>query len=332
MTDDALPAARRDGRDRVAPALLSLGRMPSRLLAGFAALLLLGTAARAQTITLTFTGSSTTATTLNKGPGSCNDTVRVNWATSGLSTAVQCGSGVQVWLTNSSSCGTSPGTSAADGGSDVVIDTEPLTTTTGTPSFTVNAMPGLVNVDCSAAGIDVTNAICASAQYRPSSITDCTTAQATTLNVRYDTAPPDAPSLSLLGQDARIIVNFTPNGSNTSDILNYQAEYAVQPSDTSAPQYIPTGQVSAQSARIQIDGLVNGTTYLVRGYSFDEVSNRSSASDPPQTVTPEATDGFWARYKQAGGDDLGGCSATGIGLPSAIFGLAVLAALVRRRR
>jgi uncharacterized protein (TIGR03382 family) len=330
MTVGASPGARRDGRDRVAPALLSLGRMPSRLLAGFAALLLLGTAARAQTITMTFPGGITT--TLNKGPGTCNDTVRVNWSTTGLSTAIQCGSGIQIWVTNSNSCGTSPGTSSTDGGSDFVLDTQPLTTTTGTESFVVSQMPGLANLNCANQVIDVTNSVCASAQYRPSNVTDCTTSQASTLNVRYDTQPPSAPSLSLLPQDGRIVVSFSPNGSNTNDILNYQAEYAVQPSDTSAPQYISTGQVSAQSARIEINGLVNGTTYLVRGYAFDEVDNRSSASDPPQTGTPEATDGFWGRYKQAGGDDLGGCSATGIGLPSAIFGLAVLAALVRRRR
>jgi uncharacterized protein (TIGR03382 family) len=329
MTDEATPGGGPDGGDRVAPGLLSLGRMPSRLLAGFAATLLLSTAAGAQTITMTFPGGSTSTT--NKGPGTCNDTVRVTWSTTGLSTAVQCGSGIQIWLTNSSSCGTSPGTSAADGGSDVVLDTQPLTTTSGNESFTVSDLPGLANVDCSAGGIDVSNAVCASAQYRASSATDCTTAQASTLIVRYDTKPPDPPSLSLIPEDSRIIVSFSPNGSNTGDILNYQAEYAVQPSDSSAPQYIATGQVSAQSARIQINGLVNGTTYLVRGYAFDQVDNRSSASDP-QTGTPEAVDGFWARYKQAGGDDLGGCSATGIGLPSAIFGLAVLAALVRRRR
>jgi hypothetical protein len=303
--------------------------MPSRLLAGFAALLLLGTAARAQTITLTFPGGSTA--TLNKGPGTCNDTVRVNWSTTGLSTAVQCGSGIQIWLTNSSSCGTSPGTSSTDGGSDLVLDTQPLTTTSGSESFTLSQMPGLANLNCASAVIDVTNAVCASAQYRPTSVTDCTTSQAGTLNVRYDTQPPVPPSLSLLPQDGRIIVNFSPNGSNTNDILNYQAEYAVQPSDQSPPQYIATGQVSASSARIQINGLVNGTTYLIRGYALDEVDNRSSPSDP-LTGTPEATDGFWARYKEAGGDDPGGCSMTGIGLPSAVFGLAVLAALVRRRR
>jgi uncharacterized protein (TIGR03382 family) len=304
--------------------------MPSSLRAGFTALLLLSTAARAQTITLSFTGS--TNDTANKGPGTCNDQVLVVWTASGLTTANTCGS-LQVWVANGAACGTSPGTSASDGGTDLIIDTASLsTTTTGTPQFVVSAMPGLAGQDCNSA-IDVTNAVCAAVQSKAVDGTCSGTVQGTPLlSVRYDSVPPDPPSVGLTAQDAKILVGLSANGSQASDVLSYIVEYAIQPSDQSAPVFKQAGgEVAAASGRLTIDGLLNGTTYLVRGFALDEVSNKSQASSV-QSAMPLASDGFFARYEEAGGKEQGGCSAVGAGLPSIIGALAVLAAVLRRRR
>jgi uncharacterized protein (TIGR03382 family) len=80
-----------------------------------------------------------------------------------------------------------------------------------------------------------------------------------------------------------------------------------------------------------IDGLINGTTYVVQAFALDEVDNVSQPS-PEQTGTPEASNGFWAEYKADGGHDTGGCSASGAAMPSVLGALGVLVALLRRRR
>jgi len=82
-----------------------------------------------------------------------------------------------------------------------------------------------------------------------------------------------------------------------------------------------------------ISGLLNGTPYEIQGFAFDEANNQSEAS-APVIATPEHSSGFWEEYKNAGGHEIGGCSATGAAVPSVIGALAALAALLggRRRR
>ena len=91
-------------------------------------MLLASAVSHAQTITLNFQGTS--STTFAGGPSDCGNQVPiVQWTSSGLSSANACGS-LQVWVTNSASCGSSPGTSASDGGTDLIIGTLNLATGT----------------------------------------------------------------------------------------------------------------------------------------------------------------------------------------------------------
>jgi len=62
------------------------------------------------------------------------------------------------------------------------------------------------------------------------------------------------------------------------------------------------------------------------------VVDNLSAYTSPLSATPEASNGFWGEYKDAGGHEVGGCSATGAAVPSVVGALGVLVALTRRRR
>ncbi len=98
------------------------------------------------------------------------------------------------------------------------------------------------------------------------------------------------------------------------------------PSWTTPPRDPGDGDQPSRST-----GLINGTTYVVRAFSLDEVDNQSAPSDE-QTAIPQASNGFWAEYKAAGGHDTGGCSSAGAAVPSVLSALGVLVALLRRRR
>jgi uncharacterized protein (TIGR03382 family) len=282
----------------------------------------------AQTITLSFPAS---ATTLAYGLPGCNNSVRVTWTATGFGSSA-CNS-LQLWVANGQACADSPGTSATDGGTDLILGTFSLNTqTTGTGDFVVSNMPGVTGKNCNDA-IDVKNYVCASVQYRTTVGGNCSTAQATpNLVIRYDNVPPDPPTISADGLDGKISVHFAYNGSGASDVLNWLAEYGVEPPGGGDPAvWNRTSQISTSKTSNPIEGLLNGTTYLVRGYAFDEVSN-SSAPSASVEATPEHSSGFWEEYKNDGGQEVGGCSAAGAAVPSAIGVMAVLVALLQRRR
>jgi uncharacterized protein (TIGR03382 family) len=302
--------------------------MPPTLRAGLAAVLLASAVSHAQTITLNFQG--TTSKSFAGGFNDCGNQVPiVQWTSSGLSGANACGS-LQVWVTNGSSCASSPGTSGSDGGTDLIIGTFSLSTGTSgnSNSFRFQDLPGLGGIGC-AASVDIQNAVCASVQYRASTVGDCTTLQAANLTVRYDNVPPDPPGLTLLPQDSQIVVQLSSN--NDPDVFFYRVEYAVEPPGDAGPNWNTLSDISANITSKPITGLTNETTYLVRARSLDEVNNLSAYSDV-LSATPEASNGFWAEYKSAGGHEVGGCNASGVAVPSLVGTLAALVALLRRRR
>jgi uncharacterized protein (TIGR03382 family) len=305
--------------------------MPSPHRVALLAGLLLGAAASAQSITLNFVGSSQQVTTLAKGPAGCNDQVGVAWSTTGLNSGNACTS-LQIWVTNSQSCGTGPGTASSDGGTDLIIGTFSLATQAQglANTFRVADMPGVIAAGGCSATVDISNAVCSSVDFRAAGIgSTCGTLSAANLIVRYDTAPPASPTMSLLPQDGKIVVRLGNNNDN--DVLNYLVQYAVEPPGGGSPSWTTLPEIPATVSSKSIDGLINGTTYVVRAYSLDEVDNQSAPS-PEQTAIPQASNGFWAEYKAAGGHDTGGCSSTGAAVPSVLSALGVLVALLRRRR
>ena len=288
-------------------------------------------AALAQSLTLSFGGTGTAITARAFSQAQCinGSGVTVTWTVQNLGTVCN---NLQIFVTSGQSCPTTPNTSSSDGGvADVILGTfsaTDLTAGTGnTDNFVIRNMPGLGG-SCPD-GVDVTNAVCGSLQYRPVGATDCTTLNSSSsLSLRYDAKQPVAPIISkLLPQDAKIVVTLDPNGE--SDITDYRVQYAPQLGGTLDFTTIP--DFSAQNNSVPITGLTNDQLYVVQAFQLDEVGNVSPAS-APATATPLASNGFWAEYKDAGGHELGGCSSTGAAVPSAVGALAALAALLRRRR
>lgn len=92
-----------------------------------------------------------------------------------------------------------------------------------------------------------------------------------------------------------------------------------------------TKNLSGTKRSHRIENLVNGNLYLVAVQAVDSKGNVSEFSEPRRGI-PMPTDGFWERYKQAGGDEPGGCS-TSVGVwPWAWVGVFLFALLRRRGR
>src|SRR4029453_2226441 len=226
-----------------------------------------------------------------------------------------------------------PNTLVTDGGTpaDVILET---VSTSGLqagsgwiPSKRLRDRPALGG-NCPD-GQDITNAVCAFVRYRPGS-TNCdgTVSSSTSLARHYDDRPPVSPSLNLPGQDAKIVVQLGPAGET---LKLYETQYAEAPPGDAGPVWRQGPNLEASKTSVSITGLTNGQEYLVQARSVDVVDN-VSAYTSPLSATPEASNGFWGEYKDAGGHELGGCSATGAAVPSVVGALGVLVALMRRRR
>ena len=139
--------------------------------------------------------------------------------------------------------------------------------------------------------MDFTNNLCASVQ-----LNDTTNACSGTvvtgtpspLTIRYDNVPPAPPTVTITPLDSQLSVRLAP--SDPSDTISYfRAQYAVEPADGGTPNYIASGgNVAANNPVVTISGLVNGTNYLVQGFSIDEATNQSAAS-AAVTGTPVVT-------------------------------------------
>ena len=158
--------------------------------------------------------------------------------------------------------------------------------------------------------------------------TSGTITSATNLTLRYDAKPPVTPGMTLLAQDSKIVVQLDPQGET---LLRYEIQYAVAPADAGIPSWRQAANVEATKSSETITGLTNGVTYLVQAQSIDEVEN-ASGYNTPQAATPQASNGFWGEYKDAGGHELGGCNVADAAVPSVLGALGVLVALIRRRR
>jgi hypothetical protein len=311
--------------------------MPTPLRAGLV-LLVLSSPALAQTITLNFGSGGTSLTSLPFNQSSCNSNNQyvVTWATSGLGPTNACGN-MQIFVTNSGSCPNGPpnttGVDAGTGTADIVIGTiDPNTIATGSgtlPAALLRDMPGLGG-SCPD-GQDITNSICAYLQYRASGSTDCTgvLTSTTNLTLRYDAKPPVPPGMNLMPQDSKIVVQLDPQGET---LLRYEIQYAeAPPNDAGVSNWIQAANLDATKSSESITGLTNGVTYLVQAQSIDEVGN-PSGYNTPQAATPQASNGFWGEYKDAGGHETGGCNVADAAVPSVFGALGVLIALIRRRR
>jgi uncharacterized protein (TIGR03382 family) len=134
--------------------------------------------------------------------------------------------------------------------------------------------------------------------------------------------------MNLQAQDSKIVVQL---GAEGETLLRYEIQYAEAPAADGGPVWRQGPNLDAAKTSQSITGLQNGVEYLVQAQSVDVVGN-VSGYNTPQAATPQASNGFWGEYKDAGGHELGGCSTADTALPSVLGALGVLVALLRRRR
>jgi hypothetical protein len=285
-------------------------------------------------LTLSFSGSGSAITSRAFSQSDCNNNagVVITWTVSSLG---QVCNNLQIFVTNSGSCPTTPNTTGSDGGTaDVIIDTlsasELQAGSGNTSNFLIRNMPALGGA-CPD-GFDKTNAICGSLQYRPAGATSCTDLNASSnLTIRFDSKPPAPPVISsLLPQDSKIVVQLDPNGEN--DTTYYRVQYAAQLGNSDAGlNFVTIPDFSAQKNSVTIDSLTNNQVYVVQAFQIDEAGNLSPPS-AQASGTPLASNGFWAEYKDAGGHEQGGCNVADAAFPSVLGAIGVLVSLWRRKR
>jgi hypothetical protein len=99
------------------------------------------------------------------------------------------------------------------------------------------------------------------------------------------------------------------------------------------PTQLCSAVVSSTLTSVRLGGLVNGTAYTVAVVAIDP-SGGTSPLSPPAVATPQPTDGFYEKYKEAGGAATG-CALGSRDTPSwfcLATGAALLAWRGRRRR
>lgn len=267
------------------------------------------------------------------GTSGCAGTISGAWALRYTQQNICSFSRLKVWTT-SGNCENEPA------GTDVtVVDRTPnavdlpATGTAGTFDIQISKLPGFVTtndggVACGQPKTNVNHKVCASFPtgnlQQFTGIADCSSNatnwnKATSLDLNYDSVPPDPPTLGdVIGLDQKLIVNFTRAAETETMIAYHQGPDDANPIATESTSNVD---------RIEIDGLTNGVDYTVYVVGVDAAGN---ASDPSETKTgrPIETHGIWQAVKDDGGEPATGCSSVGLG------SLAVLALgtwIVRRR-
>ncbi|HYO59441.1 MXAN_2561 family MXYO-CTERM-anchored protein [Archangium sp.] len=261
---------------------------------------------------------------LSVGPELCGQTVTFNWKVAGNLCA-----DLSLWITTDTDCKeTASGQTA---GSSFELSSISRTTIaqrngSGTATFEVSRLPifsastptdGGTGVTCSRdVEIEDTMQLCASTkQFSDIYQTSCSTVvKATTpMDITYDTKRPVAPTISSVASlDEALQVEVDP----PDDALQVRVVVRLDGAEvTSETQGVDRGAV-------KVTELENGVTYQLEAYSIDQAGNVSSAFASGEG-TPNRTLGFYEKYKEAGGAEMGGCGATGGGFA----GGAVLAAL-----
>lgn len=320
-----------------------------------AALLLFASTAVAQTTgtAVTFTTTSTTSgTTVLTSKADCATPVRFSWTRTGN----LCSGGSLFLFVSRSSCGAEPGVT------DLKLATITDTTASGTVTFTAQDVLTLLATptNCATQTSEISFNLCASAKtfasvYDASCSSTFSSVGTPAFVVKYDPQAPTKPSIGkVIARDSAlsvqvdgveaestVVVEVTPlttaDGGTLEDAGTDDAgedageadagDVDAGLADAGTVVAAPVGPTlrfrkAAGEGNVVADGLINGVTYRVQARVIDEAGNEGDLSDAAEG-TPVKSNGLFDAYVDAGGEERGGCAATGGG----IAGGAVLAAL-----
>ncbi|WP_373371833.1 MXAN_2561 family MXYO-CTERM-anchored protein [Archangium lansingense] len=286
------------------------------------ATVLLSSAAFGQTGSLQITVQSVANTdAMSVGPNSCGQTSAFNWQVVGSPCAE-----IAMWITTDSDCRDSA--SAQTAGSfyslpSISLNDIRTSGSSGTKTFEVSRLPiftssgsdGGTAVTCSAdVEIESTMRLCASTKsYDFYGQCSSTVVKATApLEISYDTKRPGAPtieSVAALDKALKVTVDAPDDAVQVKVVAMLEGAQV-----TSKTEGVDRDAVT-------VENLVNDKTYQLEAYSIDGAGNVSLAFATAEG-TPNRTLGFYEKYREAGGEEMG-CGATGGGFA----GGAILAAL-----
>jgi hypothetical protein len=266
--------------------------------------------------------SLTATDNLSVGPSLCGQTSSFTWRVVGQPCA-----DLSLWITTDSDCKETA--SAQSSGSvrelpSISRSTLGATGGSATATFQVSNLPIFSTSSGSDAGtvtcspdveVEDTMLLCASTKsFDALGSCSSTVVKATKpLSISYDTkrpAPPTIETVAPLDEALRVILEPPDDAAQVRVVV--KREGAQVASET---QGVDRGAV-------QVANLENGVTYQLEAYAIDAAGNVSSTFAAGEG-TPNKTLGFYEKYREAGGSEMGGCGATGGGFA----GGAVLAAL-----
>jgi uncharacterized protein (TIGR03382 family) len=286
------------------------------------AAVLVSTVASAQSqLTLRFANG---AETVSVSPGDCaSRRIVVTW-TSALTNPCE---DLSLWLAPGTDCKESASAQGTSQSLDSVSRTTLGTSRTGTIEFDVSELPFSTTggdggtVSCGVTGVEQEFRICGATRV-PESFS-CTSSTPVTKaspgKITYDAKPPSAPtikSVAQLDQALRVQVE------GTTDVNLVRLEVWLGEDRVTSKEQGP--------GSIQVEDLENDVLYQLRAYAIDAAGNVSETAATAEG-TPTKTFGFYEKYRLAGGQETGGCGATGGGLAGGAM-LAVLGFWLSSRR
>jgi len=285
------------------------------------ALSLTSLAAFGQTSGTVVLTTPTNETSLRVPRAPCNLLRTVNWAYSGVAPC----SDLEFWIQKGGSCDDK----APSGAKTLpkVAQSSLTSTRSGSVSFEVDDLPGFFGTDavaCPADDREDEYRLCAAVkQFGGFAGTECsTTPQKDDLQIIYDAKPPVAPRLeSVQGLDKALSIRVdAPDDASEVKVTVARVE----------GEGSRTVTQSADQTLFRVEGLENNVTYRVTAVAVDEADNESASSEALEGM-PIPTKGFFDRYVEANGQEMGGCGAAGMGLAGG-WVLAVLGFWLSSRR
>nr|WP_240356749.1 MXAN_2561 family MXYO-CTERM-anchored protein [Myxococcus eversor] len=244
----------------------------------------------------------------------CADLRTVTWTRTG---ALACSSLI-FWL-SPDNCTGEPGTG------DLVLGNEvpqgDTTTLSGTLQLRMSdaLAASSPTLSCSTQAENKSYKLCASTEKQDSTL-DCDDERSNigqpTITFTLDPVAPPAPALpAVTGLDSALSVSVTVSGDASQ--MKVQVVELVQGGEdggtVTAGELVVEKTQTIDNTVFRMDGLVNGKLYGVQAIAYDKAGNPSDES-PLATGSPIPSDGFFAAYREAGGQETGGCGAGGGGL------------------
>jgi hypothetical protein len=286
------------------------------------ALTLTASAAQAQA-TLRLQAPNITGDTLRLKADSCDLSRTVNWSIAGATYFCE---DLRFWLTKSTSCPDVP--AAGDTERPEVSLTVLRNGTREAPmTFQTRDLPGFRGTDgipCPTADREDAYLLCASVKQSIGGT--CTNNDSSylkgSLKIVYDSRPPPAPEIESVAALDRALSIRVKAGDDTSQV-RVRVE---RPDGTGARSLLQ----SVDQPLFRVENLENNVTYTITATALDAAENESAASEAREG-TPILTRGFFDRYVEAGGQEMGGCGAAGGALTGGWL-LAVLGFWLSSRR